>query len=225
MSTSWRTTWIAGVAGALLLAGCGPAGGEAEARIAELEASLEQARTDLGELRDENEALEAELAALRDGEPPEEPPENGAGNGTAGVPQPLWTLEALDEQLRTLFAPGAEPPDGAEPGATAWQPFELPDEIVGETFEEIGLLGVTLLGALDGESIGTNAWESTARAMLDPDDDQQGRVVVLSWGFADDSVQGRDVRVAATRGEDGWQAGAAEVRQHCYRGVTDNLCL
>lgn len=227
------TAWKLGLVGVLLLSACGTGDDEPDVRVAELEAELDQARQDADDLRDRNRDLETELAGLRDPGAGTDDGDDGTGSDGGGAPAPpdrepapLWSAEGLSEQLRQLFDPPPGGPEEWEPGSTDWEPFELPGEVTGQTFDELGLVGTALLDALAGSSLGTDTWESTVRALLDDSDADQGYVAVLSWGFADDSVQGRDVRVTVTRTDDGWQAGGAEVRHHCLRGVTDDdLCV
>lgn len=214
-------------AGLLLVTAC--AGGEGD-RVAQLEQELEQAHRDNEELQARIADLDEQLAGQPDGggEPggdaPGQPGEGGEGGGASGEPEQPWTPEGLTDQLRTLFPP-SDPPEGWTPGTTDWEPFDLPDGFADAVHEELGLVGVALLEVLEGPALGLNAWESTVRALPD-DDPDRGEVAVLSWGIADDAVQGRDVRVTVTRSADGWQAEGAEVRHHCARGVTDDdLCV
>lgn len=210
---------------ALTLAACGT-----DDAAAQLQAELEEARQEAADARAEYDRVKAELDALLDQgvTPPEpeeeEPAEPPSATGPTGdEPARTRTAEGLVDQLRLLFGHG-DLPDEWEPATTDWEPFDLPDGFADESFEEIGLLGVELLRALDGSLLGLDTWEATVRALPD-DDPDRGHVAVLAWGYADDAVQGRDVRVAVTRGDAGWQAGEAEVRHHCRRGVTDDgLC-
>ncbi len=220
-----RRVLAVSAATALLLAAC-----STDDTVAELQADLDAARQEAEAARAEYDRVAAELDALlgqgvTPPEPEEEEPEEAPSpSGPTGEePERPRTAAGLVDQLRLLFGPG-DLPDEWEPGSTDWEPFDLPDGFTDETFEEIGLLAVELLRVLDGPMLGLDTWESTVRA-LPANDGEQGHVAVLSWGFADDALQGRDVRVTVTRGDAGWQTVDAEVRHHCRRGVTDDgLC-
>lgn len=219
---------VATAALALVLAAC-----STDDTVAELQAELDAARQEAADARAEYDRVAAELdVLLGQGVTPPEPEDEEEDESTeppsptgptGDEPSPPRTPPGLVDQLRLLFGQG-DLPDEWEPGTTAWQSFDLPDGFADESFDEIGLLAVELVRALDGPLLGVDVWESTVRA-LPGADGQQGHVAVLSWGFADDALQGRDVRVTVTRGDTGWQAGDAEVRYHCRRGVTaDGLC-
>jgi hypothetical protein len=159
---------------------------------------------------------------------------NGDGGDTAepadaaevdepDAPQPIRSAEGLHEQLRLRFGPD-EVPDGFEPGTTDWRDREPPAELE-ETYDTPGALAFALAAALDAEVLGADLWETTTRVLHDQSDDDQAYVAVLSWGFADDAVVGRDVRMTITRTDDGWTPGGTEERSHCLRGVDDDLCV
>jgi hypothetical protein len=219
---------------ALTLVACGPDEGDAtddDARTAQLEAELADAERRVGELEDEVATLQAELDEARladdgtttpdeaDGD--DDPgPDPGPGGQAAGDPQPLRSAEGLVEQLRTRFAP-ADLPDGWEPDATGWRELDPPAGLE-DAYDTPGALAFDLAAALDADVLGADQWETTTRVLLDEEDPDLGYVAVLSWGLADDAVQGRDVRMTITRGEAGWSPGGAEERVHCLRGVTDD---
>jgi hypothetical protein len=137
--------------------------------------------------------------------------------------QPIRSAEGLHEQLRLRSASG-ELPEGHDPGSTDWRDREPPADL-GDGYDTPGALALALAAALDAELLGEELWESTTRVLPDHSDDDQAYVAVLSWGFADDAVVGRDVRMTITRTGDGWAPGAAEERHHCLRGVDDDVCV
>jgi outer membrane murein-binding lipoprotein Lpp len=217
-----RTTVGAMLTAGLLLAGCGDGAPDdnQQDEIGTLEAELEQAREEAADLRQENEDLRAELAALREHDEDLPAPEDGVPDPPADLRSP----EGLVDQLRLRFPPGPVP-DEWERATTGWSPFELPDGL-DDAYDEPGILAADLLEQLEAAALGRDVWEVTARVYLDPDDPDTATVAVLAWGFADDAVEGRDVRVTATRGAAGWEPGPAEVRHHCRRGATqDDLCV
>ncbi|TVR32134.1 MAG: hypothetical protein EA388_12465 [Nitriliruptor sp.] len=201
---------------------------QAQERIEELEAELEQLKDRVGELEQENQALEDELAAREDADPEDDP---DAADEQPAPTDPLedvadtWTAEGLIDQLRVhLQDPGleAEMPEGWEPGKTDWVPFEAPDGVAG-TYDTPGEVVAALAAAIDAALLGRDQWETTIRVLTDEDDPDLAYGAVLGWGFLDDSVVGRDVRITLTRTDDDrWEPGGAEQRQHCMRGVTDD---
>jgi hypothetical protein len=239
----FRTTTAAVATMAVLAVSCGTddGGDQADAeRVAALEDRLADAEQRTAELAAENADLEAELEAARaeaDGEADDgaddDATDDGDGAGTVRVrrtvdargaaPQPIRSPEGLSEQLRLLFDPG-EVPEGFEPATTEWGSRPVPDGLE-EVYGSPGELAMALAAGLDAESLGMEQWETTTRVLLDPSDDDQAYVAVLSWGFADDAVAGRDVRMTITRTDEGWAPGGAEERHHCRRGVDGDLCL
>ena len=220
-----RTTRPVALALALTLglAACGEDDGEPDddqqARIDALEEDRDDARQEAQELADENERLEAEIAALREAD---EDDETEPANGPE-TPAEQRTPEGLVDQLRLRFE--QDVPDDFDPGSTDWEPFELPEGAVG-VHDTPGEAAAGLLESLEGPALGMDVWEATARALVDDEEPGQAYAAVLSWGWADDSVVGRDVRVTLTETDDGWETGGAEARHHCMRGVTDDdLCL
>ena len=220
----------------LVLAGCAdPDDGTdapAQPRLEELEAELTAAQEQLAELERRNEALEAELEALRDA-PPDDGPDGVADEAAAPMPWPseaarLWTAEGLIDQLRVhLRDPEADLPEGWEPGMTEWVAFEVPPGVSG-AYGTPGEVVAALAAEVDAPLVGEDQWETTIRALPDEDDPDLAYGAVLGWGFLDDSIVGRDIRITLTRTADGrWEPGGAEQRQHCRRGVTDDqaACL
>lgn len=228
-----RDRIVAVAIGAAIVAGCS----SEDDRVPELERALADATAEVEALRAEQTDLAAALEAAearRDADgsgsdsPPQAPesePEPDDDNDDDGN-RPRAAMERSDEgltdQLRMLLSFG-DLPDGWEPGTTDWRPFDLPDAVMG-TYAEPGLFVIDLARVLDGPMLGLDVWESTVR-VLPGDDDGHATAAVLSWGFADDSVRGQDVR-ADLRSDDGaWIATEAHVRYHCLRGVADNLCV
>jgi hypothetical protein len=219
-----RAGWAL-VALALALTACGDGDGgdddtELQARVAELEQERDAADARADSLAEENERLEAELSELR-------AERDDAADGEAderAEPAPVRTPEGLVDQLRAHLARPDEPEE-FEPDTTDWRTFELPDGLE-TTHDSPGAAASALLEALEAESLGQDVWEATTRVLLDPDDQDTAYVAVLSWGWADDATEGRDVRVTLTRADDGeWELGGAEAREHCRRGVTDGMCV
>ncbi len=223
----------------LIAAGCGPDEPEPQAdpadqeRIAELEASLAEAEERIRDLEVDNENLQAALEAAQDadedGTPDEDDPDadpNGDTEpaDTAIDPAQQRTAEGLIDQLRAriLQAEDREVPDEWEPGSTMWQLFEVPSAVAG-TYDTPGEVMTALATEIEAAALGTEQWETTIRVLLDEDDPDLAYGAVLSWGFLDDSVAGRDVRITLTRTSDGrWEPGGAEQRFHCRRGVSDD---
>jgi hypothetical protein len=184
-------------------------------------------------------ALGAACAADEEGGAPEDGTEQPAaledvtaedatdGDATDGEaldgPQPIRSAEGLHEQLRLRAAPG-ELPEDHEPGSTDWRDREPPADL-GDGHDTPGELALALAAALDAELLGEELWETTTRVLPDHSDGDQAYVAVLSWGFADDAVVGRDVRMTITRTGDGWAPGDVEERHHCLRGVDDDGCV
>ncbi len=184
-----------------------------EDRLAEVEQERDDARELAEERAAEIERLDREVERLEDqlAQAPEEP----------ASPQPLRTPEGLTDQLRLHLGFG-DLPEGFDPGSTGWTSFDLPTAAVG-TYAEPGDAAAAVLHELEAAGLGLDVWEATARVLLDPEDQALAYAAVLSWGWADDAVIGRDVRVTLTRTDDGeWETGGAEARHHCIRGVTDD---
>ncbi|GEM_PF-2294720 len=214
----------------LLIAACGDADPDDgpdpqdQQRIEELEAELDQLRDRVDELEQENEALEDEVTALREAVPDDDVNDDAA----APIEWPdevadVWTAEGLIDQLRVhLRDPEAEMPEGWEPGMTAWAPFEVPDAVLG-VYDTPGEVMAELAAVVDAPLLGRDQWEVTIRVLTDADDPDLAYGALLGWGFLDDSVVGRDIRITLTRTDDQrWEPGGAEQRQHCMRGVSDD---
>ena len=221
----------------LIAAGCGPDEPDPQAdpadqeRIAELEASLADAQERIRDLEVDNENLEASLEAARE---PDDDPEADPDDGTPPDDTTIdaaqeRSAEGLIEQLRAkiLQAQNDSFPDEWEPGTTEWEPFDVPSAVAGSS-DSPGEVMIALAAETEAAGLGSEQWETTIRVLLDEDDPDLAYGAVLGWGFLDDSVIGRDVRVTLTQTDDGqWEPGGAEQRFHCMRGVTDDgdLCL
>jgi outer membrane murein-binding lipoprotein Lpp len=219
----------------LVASGCGDdepsPDAAAEERVEELEGEVEDLRARVDDLEAENEALETELGAVREDEPndedaaeDEDPAEDEQATAPLEWPSEVaqeWTAEGLVEQLRVHVrdVDEIEMPEGWEPGMTAWVPFEVPEAVAG-TYETPGEIMVELAAVIDAPLLGQDQWETTVRVLADEDDPDLAYGALLAWGFLDDSVIGRDVRITLTRTDDGWEPGGAEQRQHCMRGVS-----
>jgi outer membrane murein-binding lipoprotein Lpp len=219
---------------ALVVAGCA---GDND-RVAELERDLAQVTAERDALQQQHDELAAMLDERDDDETAtddtpgdDDPSEDDAPgdddpSGSDDVTRPSAAMERSEEglvdQVRMLLDWGSLP-EGWEPGSTPWRSFDLPDDVMG-TYAEPGLFVIDLARVLDGPMLGLDVWESTVR-VLPGDDDDRATVAVLSWGFADDSVRGQDVRVEMTRIDGAWSATEAEVRYHCLRGVSGDLCV
>lgn len=222
-------------------------------RVEELETEIAQLRDRVDELEQQNEVLEGELTRM--GETSSDDDANDEANddvnddandeandddendddAAAPIEWPNevareWTAKGLIDQLRLhLRDPEAEAdmPEGWEPGMTAWVPFEVPDEVQG-AHDTPGEVMAGLARGVDAAMLGYDQWEVTIRVLLDDDDPDLAYGALLGWGFLDDSVVGRDIRITLTRTDDGrWQPGGAEQRQHCRRGVSadQTLCI
>jgi hypothetical protein len=193
-----------------------PGAAAADELEVDLAAELAEVRERVDDLEQRTGALEARLA-----DDPSAPRDPATG------PARPRTAEGLVDQLRDHVRDRDALPEGFEPGATAWQPFDVPDE-VRDRYATPGEAVMALAEALDGPQLGTEVWETTVRVLPDEDDPDLAHGAVLSWGFLDDSVEGRDVRVTLTRtDDDAWEPGGAEQRFRCLRGVTDDgeLCI
>ncbi len=226
----------------LAVAACGPqaeegvdaAGEQAQERIAELEEELAGARDQVAALEEDNQALEDELAALEaaateEDEDAGDEPDAGATPDLDGVAD-IRTAEGLIDQLRVhLRDPDAtsDVVEGWEPGTTGWAPYEVPEAVKGP-YDTPGAVVAALATETGAPLLGVEQWETTIRVLLDDDDPDLAYGAVLGWGFLDDAVVGRDIRITLTRTDDDrWLPGGAEQRQHCLRGVSDDgeLCV
>ena len=225
----------------LIAAACGPDDPDPPAdpadqeRIADLETSLADAEERIRDLEVDNENLEAALEAAREDDDPAtddpdaDPDDGTAPAGTAIDPAEQRSAEGLVDQLRAriLAVQDGSLPDEWEPGTTDWEPFDVPSAVAG-TYDTPGEVMTALATEIEAAGLGTDQWETTIRVLLDEDDPDLAYGAVLGWGFLDDSVTGRDVRITLTQTEDGrWEPGGAEQRFHGLRGVTDDgeLCV
>lgn len=221
---------------ALVLTACGDAGSDPDAtadRVEELQDELEQARSRISDLEAETSSLEDQRDdAQADGsgddgtEPDGATSDDGADESSdvlANVADPR-TPEGLTDQVRVHVRDARDLglPEDWEPNATAWVPYEVPEE-VGGTYETPGDVVAALARAADAHLLGRDQWETTIRVLMDEDDPDLAYGAVLSWGYLDDAVSGRDVRITLTRTEDdGWEPGGAEQRFHCLRALDDD---
>lgn len=140
------------------------------------------------------------------------------------------------DQLRTYFLPAEGMPEEWAPGATPWEPMEVPagfgraaaGEGTAEAYPTPAALMTAWAAHAVGEEVplGREVWEATVRVLEEDPEDGRALGALLEWGYFDDSVVGRDTRLDLVRGADGWHVEAAEVRWRCLRGVTDEgLCL
>jgi hypothetical protein len=184
-------------------------------------AQLEELRERVDDLERRTEALEAASEGPPDGVTDPEPAPG------SDEPARLRTPEGLIDQLRVYLRDLEGMPEEWEPGVTDWSPFEIPDEVQG-VYDTPGEIVAELAAVTDAPQLGTEVWETTIRVLLDEDDPDLAYGAVLSWGFLDDSIEGRDVRITLTRTDDDrWEPGGAEERFQCMRGVTDDgeLCI
>ena len=227
---------------ALGIAACGEpdddGDGELAARVAELEAELDDARDQVDDLEAENAELTASLEAddaddVADDDAPDDASDDTTDDAPADDPAPTAeaaqprTAEGLIDQLRAHLQAGQDDlPDEWEPGATEWEAYDVPDAVQG-TYDTPGAVMAALAAETDASQLGQDQWETTIRVLYDEDDEDLAYGAMLSWGFLDDSVAGRDVRITITRTADGWEPGGAEQRFQCLRGVTDDgeLCV
>ncbi len=154
-----------------------------------------------------------------------------AGNEKAEMPEArLWDREGLSVQVR-MDALRARVPEemGWEPGATSWQASELEiPSSLSATSDELpsspgNVLLVLAMEAELGHGLGQDAWEHTMRVYRESDDSAIG--IIMQWGFKDDSVAGRDLRLVLGQDDEGWFIREIEERWQCQRRVTeDNLC-
>lgn len=230
-----RTGAVALLVGAFVLAACGDTGSDPDAatdRVQELQDELEDARSTISDLEAETSRLEDQLDAGEDdgGQDDGSADETTADDGTDGDPTALddiadpRTPEGLTDQVRVHVQEARRLglPDDWEPSATAWVPYEVPTEIDG-TYETPGDVVAALARAADAHILGRDQWETTIRVLFDEDDPDLAYGAVLSWGYLDDAVTGRDIRITLTRTEDDqWEPGGAEQRSHCLRALTDD---
>jgi hypothetical protein len=221
----------------LVLAGCGdddPHDDRAQQRVEELEEENEALEGELGQVRDrlesleqQNDALEDQLTALQEASPDDERADdpNEADDEAIAWPSEVaeaWTAEGLIDQLHLHVRDPADAdlPEGWDPGMTAWVPFEVPDEVRG-VYDTPGAVMAELAAVVDAPLLGRDQWEVAIRVLIDEDDPDLAYGTLLGWGFLDDVVVGRDLRITLTRTDgERWEPGGAEQRLHCMRGVS-----
>lgn len=149
-----------------------------------------------------------------------------------GPEAPLWRREGLEAQPRMARLRATTPAAlEFEPGTTPWQPLKVPPPLTREGIppedDPAGTPGGLLLELARAlawtEGLGRETWEQTMRVW-----EEEGRAVgvLLEWGFQDDAIAGRDLRVHMARGRGGWYVERLEQRWHCLRRVTpEGLCL
>jgi hypothetical protein len=123
-------------------------------------------------------------------------------------------MNALRQRVR--------PEDTVSPATTSWQPSTEPVPAV--TAATPGALLGTLVDRQGWAGVlGEAAWEETLRVLPAGTDAAEG--IVLQWGFMDDAVAGRDVRIRMRLQNGMWSVERMEQRYHCRRGVTaDQRC-
>jgi hypothetical protein len=134
-------------------------------------------------------------------------------------PSAAWTVDALDAQPRLAELRASTPAaTGFAPASTLWMASEIavPETLSAST---PGAL-LAMITAAQGwtDSLGDAVWEQTTRVWTTDDDSSTG--IVLLWGFMDDAVAGRDVRLTMRRRDGMWRVERIEERHHCRRGVT-----
>ena len=161
-------------------------------------------------------------------DPPSEPQEATQGE-TGQAPESPWSAEGLVDPLRSHFSLPEGLPDEWEPGPTAWDEVEVPPQLQQDTAsfsspKEVLLAYVSGPEEREG-GLGQDIWETTLRILPHDEAPDRATGAVLVWGFKDDALEGRDVRLELREGEEGWYATEKEHRYHCRRGVTDDdLC-
>lgn len=214
-----RTRFIAAVATVALVGACAPAGDDD--RVAALQADLDTAQVEIDRLREANHELVQQWEDAQS-EGPSDDPVNAEDLGT---PAQLRSADGLVDQLRLLFPRPAEMPDEWEPATTDWEPYDLPSAMYEETFDSAGNLAGSVAQVLDLPMLGLDAWETVIR-VLPHDTNESAQVAILTWGLADDAVEGRDFLIEVAAVGDTWRITDAQVRWHCRRGRTDdNLCI
>lgn len=144
-------------------------------------------------------------------------------------PPSPWTREGLADPLRRYLEPAAGPPEW-QPGATPWEEVpvarHLQADAPGHDSPAELLLAHTAQGEGRAMGLGQDAWEVTLRVLPHDGDPTVATGVIQVWGYKDDSLEGRDLRLHLEEGEEGWFVTKKERRLHCRRGVTDDhLCV
>jgi cell division protein FtsB len=196
-----------------LAAGCG----------AENAAELEQAQKELAEVREKRDELEARVAAL---EEQNEQLRSSADNCTGW--HSLSEQERFEYQCRMELLKQSDTPFAHRPGTTSWQSLELGD------LDEVhrptpGELLFTIMGGTEQRIppphwLGQGLDEVKVRLRQTAPDRAEG--LVLYWGFRDDSIIGRDLKLVMKKHNDRWSITTLAERYHCQRGVSDeDRCL
>lgn len=147
------------------------------------------------------------------------------------APEGLWTADGLVDAMRTHFPLPPDHPEEWEPAPTRWEEVPVPPHFrAGRAeYDSPAELLLNRAAELDGGEeggLGRDIWETTLRVLPHESDPPRATGVILQWGFKDDAVEGRDVRLHMERGDGGWFVTAMELRLHCRRGVTGgDLCL
>lgn len=136
-----------------------------------------------------------------------------------------WREAALAEQPRLDELRERVGDDmGHAPDTTEWRVAPMHQEAHEQSAVSPGrLLQKIALELGDGDFLGAEVWEQTARVWQT--DAQEAVGVVMYWGFKDDSVAGRDLRLTMSLEEDLWRPTQLEERFQCRRSVSDDLCL
>jgi hypothetical protein len=183
--------------------------------IGELRAELASASADRADLAARLEAQEQRIHELE-----------------AGLDRPArqWSAEGLSDQPRMaeLKAMAEVLPDIGTPGTTSWRESDLaiPEAFTraGSTYQTPGALVAGLVPALNlAERLGQGTWELTLRVYLP--EEGQASAIIMRWGFWDDSVAGMDHLLGLRQHQANWYVVDVQERFHCWRGVTDDLCL
>jgi hypothetical protein len=184
--------------------------------IGELRAELTSASADRADLAARLEAQEQRIQELEAGL--DRPARQWSAEGLADQPR-MAELKAMTEVL---------PDIGWTPGTTSWRQSDLtiPEAFTraGSTYQSPGALVAELVPALNlAERLGQETWELTVRVYLP--EDGQASAIIMGWGFRDDSVAGMDHLLGLRQHQAVWYVVDVQERFHCWRGVSDDLCL
>jgi hypothetical protein len=138
----------------------------------------------------------------------------------------MWDRAGLEAQPRMGEYQRVMPSAlGHKAGSSDWRELPLDDEIAELEAATPGrLLDRLALELGDVDLLGTDVWEMTLRILQSREDVAEG--IILFWGFQDDAIAGRDLKVAMRLRGDLWRAEALQERFQCRRGVTgEGLCL
>jgi hypothetical protein len=138
-----------------------------------------------------------------------------------------WTRKGLEVQDRMTRLREQIPPNtGFTPGTTSWRIVPVPplsSALAREATTPGKLLATVTLSQGWADVLGDAAWEQTTRVWSDDSDEAVG--MVLLWGFLDDAVAGRDLRISMRRTNNVWHLEKVEERYHCRRKVSaDGRC-